>query len=115
MFLILTLIIGLSLRKLYIRYFPIRDIKCVDSSSITSEISTTQIIDVRDYNESNKMPIINALNIPIGYLKRSYKDISNIEIHIVASNKLEKNLGIRFLRKKGFKIIGYSLTTCDCK
>ncbi|MFF2876062.1 hypothetical protein ACFVR2_07020 [Gottfriedia sp. NPDC057991] len=114
MIVIFTLIIGLILRKLYIRYFPIWHIKCTNLSSILSKKST-QIIDVRDYNESNKMPIINALNIPIGYLKRSYVDISNNEIHIVASNKLEKNISIRFLRKKGFKIIGYSLTTCDCK
>ncbi|PEJ59125.1 hypothetical protein CN601_00250 [Bacillus sp. AFS017336] len=114
MFLIFTLIMGLILRKFYIRYFPIWHIKCTNSSSIISKKST-QIIDVRDYNESNKMPIKNALNIPIGYLKRSYEDISNIEIHIVASNKLEKNLSIRFLSKQGFKIIGYSLTSCDCK
>lgn len=72
-------------------------------------------MDVRDYNQSYRDPVPGAINIPYAYMKRSYSDISRKNIHVVASDYLERNMSIRFLRKRGFKIVGYSLTGCDCK
>lgn len=110
---LISVLICLIFGMIFIRYLPIWHVKCIDSIKLNK--GSIQIIDVRDYNESYKSPVPNALNIPIAYLRRSYNEIEAIEIYIVASNNLEKNISIRFLRKKGFKIVGYALTTCECK
>jgi rhodanese-related sulfurtransferase len=73
------------------------------------DIKNINVIDVRDYNDSYKEPISGAVNIPIAYLNRYYSEIPNVDLYIVASDKIEKNMGVRILRKKGFQIIGCAI------
>jgi rhodanese-related sulfurtransferase len=104
--------IGFLLVFLYTRYFPVKGVKCCQLSNL--EGIGIQIVDVRDYNYSYKDPILRAINIPVAYLKRNYHEIPRISVHIVAADPLEKNVSIRFLRKHGFKVAGYTLTDCKC-
>lgn len=113
MLLFLILILGTILVFFYIRYYPAGNVKC--TKTIHSSADSIEIVDVRDYNQSYKDPIPGATNIPFAYMKRRYRDITNSNIHLVASDYLEKNLSIRFLQKRGFHVTGYTLTDCDCK
>ncbi|MFZ3589751.1 hypothetical protein ACOI1C_10825 [Bacillus sp. DJP31] len=70
---------------------------------ITPSEHSIEIVDVRDYNRSYKQPIHGSTNIPIAYLPRFFQEVSNKKIHVVASNHLDKNVSIRFFRKKGYK------------
>lgn len=88
--------------------------ECTDLQNKSQVDEDVILIDLRDYNISTKNPISEAINIPIAYLKRYYRDIHAKKVHVIASDQLEKNMGIRFLRKKGFKISSYSLTNCNC-
>src|SRR5690606_35223153 len=92
---------------LYRRYFPVLGMCCKKLGELDR---STIVIDVRDYNESYKDPIPGAINIPIAYINRHYNEITNGDLHVVASNRLGKNFGIRLLRKKGFRVVGYSIT-----
>lgn len=92
---------------MYKRYFPIFG---VPSSHLKDlQLDEVSLLDVRDYNESDKNQIKGATNIPIAYLERHFNEIPKSQIHLVASNFLEKNMGIRFLRKKGFKVVRYTI------
>jgi len=73
------------------------------------ELSVLNVVDIRDYNVSYKSPILGAINIPVSYINRHYTDISKSDLIVVASNRLEKNVGVRLLRQKGFNIVGYIL------
>ncbi|WNS74917.1 hypothetical protein RRV45_18850 [Bacillus sp. DTU_2020_1000418_1_SI_GHA_SEK_038] len=107
------LILSIILGFMYIRYCPVGNVKC--TKTVNHPIDSIEIVDVRDYNQSYRDPIPGAINIPFAYMKRRYTDISGNDIHVIASDYLEKNMSIRFLRKRGYKIIGYTLTDCECK
>ncbi|KAB2334811.1 hypothetical protein F7731_13700 [Cytobacillus depressus] len=113
MIFLFTVILCIILAAMYIRYFPAGNVKC--AKTLSHPIDSIVIVDVRDYNQSYNDPIQGAINIPFAYMKRRYSDISHKNIHIIASDYLEKNMSIRFLRKRGFKIIGYTLTDCKCQ
>ncbi len=68
------------------------------------------VIDLRDYNVSSHSPVSGAKNIPVAYLNRNLNEIPKNNLHIVASGSLEKNVGVRFLRQKGFEVVGYTIT-----
>lgn len=108
---IVFMVIGVILFFLYTRYVPVKGIQCVSSLNTDDHV---KVLDVRDYNDSYRDSIPGAINIPIAYLKKYYHCVGNSDIIIVASNNLEKNMSIRFLRKKGCNIIGYTLTNCNC-
>lgn len=91
-----------------IRYFPIIGLNYIDKKEL--DLTTLIKIDVRDYNESYKSPVKGAINVPVAYLKRYYFEIPSKDLIVVASNRLDKNVGIRFLRTKGFKVVGYTIT-----
>jgi hypothetical protein len=93
----------------YKRYVPVSGIRCSEIESVSGEQEKV-ILDIRDYNASYKDVFEDAINIPISYLKRYAEDIPNKDVHIVASNVLEKNVGIRLLRKKGFAVTGFTLS-----
>jgi len=95
------------------RYIPTIGVRCVDSN--TCKQNDVHFVDVRDYNQSYKQPIKEATNIPTAYLRRFYKEIPNGKIVVIASDLIEKNLSVRFLKRKGFDVIGYSITNCKCK
>jgi rhodanese-related sulfurtransferase len=103
-YLILALIVILVI--LYKRYFPVLGLKCSQLEEV--DLTKLEILDVRDYNESYKNPIEGALNIPIAYLKRHINEIPQKDLHLVVSSLLEKNVGVRALKQKGYRIVGYS-------
>ncbi|SER83687.1 hypothetical protein SAMN04487944_11111 [Gracilibacillus ureilyticus] len=115
---LLFIIIGLTLLALiiqifYVRYMPIKGIPCLDSIKNSDREKVT--LDIRDYQQSFQDQIDHAIILPVPYLRRYYQEIPAKKVHIVASDHLEKNIAIRFLKSKGFEVIGYTLTDCKCK
>lgn len=94
------------------RYIPVRGVKCKNERLIPQSVIR---IDMRDYNVAAKDSIPNTVNIPFAYIKRYFQEIESKKVFIYAEDNLEKNVSIRFLRKKGFKVVGYKLTNCKCK
>ena len=92
---------------LLFRYYPIYGLHDIDKQEI--EVNNHFVLDIRDYNEAYKDPVGPGINIPIAYLKRFYSEIPKKDLVVVASNCLERNVGVRILRKKGFKVIGYTI------
>ncbi len=111
MIIMLSLLLLIIIYIMYRRYFPVLGVKC---RTTTPNEHSIEVVDVRDYNQSYKSPIEGSVNIPIAYLPRYFHEISNKEIHVVASNDLDKNMSIRFFRKKGYNVMGYTLTDCKC-
>lgn len=100
---------------LYLRYYPVRGIPCIDELKLDAE-KTSTMLDIRDYNTSYKETVKKgSIFIPIAYLKRYHHEIPSKYIYLIASDKIEKNLGIRILTQKGYQVIGYKLTNCRCK
>ncbi|MBY6087282.1 sulfurtransferase [Priestia flexa] len=97
----------------YRRYYPVKGVRCVHNHE--NKRSELLILDIRHYNERREEKSGDELNIPYAYLKRFYNEIPNQTIHIIAEDQLELRLGVRFLRKKGYTIDSYQLTTCCCK
>lgn len=112
MFYSITILLSIIFVFIYGRYVPVWGVSCIDS--LNSDVDSLKIVDVRDYNVSYKDPIQGSVNIPVAYLKRNFHELSHSKIIVVASNHLEKNISIRFLRNRGFKIMGYTLTDCTC-
>ncbi|MFD2216169.1 hypothetical protein [Metabacillus endolithicus] len=92
---------------LLFRYYPIYGLHDIDRKDI--EINNQFVIDIRDYTEAYKDPLGSGINIPIAHLKRYYSEIPKKDLVVVASNCMERNVGVRILRKKGFKVIGYTI------
>jgi rhodanese-related sulfurtransferase len=92
---------------LYKRYVPVHGVRSLNLTDLDSNQIT--IIDIRDFNVSYKNPIDGAINIPTAYLKRNANSIQMKELYLVASNTLEKNVGIRILKRKGFRVAGYAI------
>jgi len=103
---ILLIILGI-IYELFKRYFPVVGVRYTSLKDI--EGNSIQVLDIRDYNESYTEAVKGAINIPVAYLKRGYHDIPNKNVHLVTSSLIEKNLGIRILRRKGFRIVGYTV------
>ncbi|MGP4038390.1 hypothetical protein ACTWP4_00565 [Gracilibacillus sp. D59] len=110
---VLVLISVFISHLLYTRYVPVKGIPCVEIDKNRSREKST--VDIRDYQEADNDKVEEAVVIPIPYLKRYFHEIPSKSVHIVASNHVEKNLAIRFLKQKGFEITGYTLTECKCK
>lgn len=104
---ILFLIIAAILIFVYKRYAPVYGVSVVQSIKSIISNEHTILLDLRDYQTTSKEPIPGSINIPYAYLKRYNKEIPNKPLIIVASDTIEKNLAIRFLLKRRFKILGY--------
>ncbi|PMC39148.1 hypothetical protein CJ195_04200 [Bacillus sp. UMB0899] len=89
----------------------LKNVPCVE---VENHDQSSQIVDVRDYNNLSTMIVSNAIVIPIPYLKRYYHEIPTKKVHLIAGSQLEKNIGVRFLQKNGFDVTGYSLAECTC-
>lgn len=98
---------------LYKRYFPVLGLKYYPLGEL--DLTELEILDVRDYNESYRTPVEGSLNIPLGYLKRHINEIPPRDLHLVVSSLLEKNVGARDLRKKGYQVVRYSIVNYDLK
>lgn len=93
------------------RHSSLKSVPCID---VHHNNVTAQVIDFRDYNNIPNQLSSDTIVIPIAYLKRYYHEIPSKDVHVVASTKLEKNIGIRFLQRNGFHVTGYSLSECTC-
>lgn len=98
----------------FVRYFPVKGIPCVALNKMQEDVIK---LDVRDYNEAAKHSIGNAITIPVAYLKRHYEEIPNQRIYLIASDPVEKNIGIRILQQRNYNIVGYTIinSNCPCK
>jgi len=108
-----ALVMGISY-LLYRRYVPVCGVPCREFLAEHS-IGNDILLDIRDYNTASKTPISGSLSIPAAYLPRYMGEIPGKQVHIVASDRLEKNWAIRVLRKKGYQVTGYSLAGCGCQ
>ncbi|MBM7622064.1 rhodanese-related sulfurtransferase [Bacillus tianshenii] len=108
----LMIIISIIAFFIYLRYVPVQGVPCIASVFQDKDV---KILDVRDYNQSYKSPVKNSINIPVAYLKRNYHELADSKIIVVASDSLEKNISIRFLKTKGINVLGYTFTNCPCK
>ncbi|SHM49674.1 hypothetical protein [Gracilibacillus kekensis] len=113
LWLIAIVMIVVTAHLIYTRYVPIKGVPCVDPNIECNHDKVT--LDIRDYQKAAKDKVEGAIVIPVPYLRRYYSEISSQSIYVIASNHLEKNLAIRFLKNKGFHVIGYTLTDCQCK
>lgn len=107
MIIIALFIFGLIGIRAYRRYFPV--IGVLPLSHCTPE-KDSQLLDTRDYQIADKDPYNESVNIPFAYLKRYYHDIPGKKLMIISTDRIEKNLAIRFLRKKGFEIVGFKIS-----
>jgi len=94
----------------YRRYYPVKGIQCIRESEAKERGRT--VVDIRHYHEvRDSISIV----IPYAYLKRFYSEIPQSSVHLIAEDRVELNLGVRFLRKKGFKVRSYELAVCKRK
>ena len=97
----------------YKRYVTAKGVKhdCADNLKEDGDIL---LLDVRAYNISYKDPVEGAFELPVAYFIRSYEEIPDRPIHVIASDEMEKNMVVRLLRKKRKNVISYSLTEENC-
>ncbi|WP_042352379.1 sulfurtransferase [Bacillus massiliigorillae] len=109
---ILIAVFLIILIMMYKRFAPVQGVPC---SKVKQELPVV-IVDLRDYNISDKRPLSsNAINIPVAYLNRHYHEIPSKNVHVIAQNQIEKNMGIRLLRKNGINVMSYTMSNCTCK
>ncbi|MTT32055.1 sulfurtransferase [Terrilactibacillus sp. BCM23-1] len=96
--------------ELYRRYFPVKGISCKTN---VDEGKDTIVLDIRDYNDKGVSTKV-AMQIPYAYLKRYSSEIPYKSLHVVAANRIELNLGLRFLLKKGYHVSSFEILNCPC-
>ena len=95
---------------LYRRYFPVLGIPCKKSGH---DKASTVVLDIRDYNiDVNHNQ--SDMRVPYAYLKRFIQEIPNEKLHVIANDRLELNLGIRYLSNKGYHVTSYQISSCPC-
>ncbi|WP_017470718.1 hypothetical protein [Amphibacillus jilinensis] len=95
----------------YIRYIPVKGIKCLDAQSLPEHLIK---VDLRDYNDATKATIAGAISLPVAYIKRHHGELPHLNICVIASNKVERNIGIRLLQRHGHKVSGYVMLDKSC-
>ncbi len=93
---------------IYPRYVPVFGVQCMDGKKETPD--DVEVIDLRDYNQAGQPFVQGALSLPYAYLKRHYGQIRKKKVVVVVPDQLSLNLSVRFLRRKGFRVMGYYLT-----
>lgn len=112
-FVVLFLLASLSY-VLYVRYYPIKGVPCIDIHQLSKKTNNVKV-DIRDYNTSAKGTVSNSVLMPIAYLRRYHNEIPAKQIYLIAADKVERNLATRMLKQKGFQVIGYTITNCNCQ
>ncbi|SDC63168.1 hypothetical protein SAMN05421734_11434 [Pelagirhabdus alkalitolerans] len=100
---------------IYTRYVPVRGVRCISKDKLDESLT---IVDLRDYNDSAKEAIVGSVALPIAYIKRHHHGISNQSVYVIASDCVEKNIGIRLLMRYGHQVSGYTIINddvCQCK
>jgi len=104
---VLSIAIVILVAWMYKRYVPIKNIPC---KHIDLKDTSLEILDIRAYNaRQDNLNSDSIINIPYSYLERYNNEIPLSNIHVIASDKLERNLGIRFLLGKGIKVKSYEI------
>jgi hypothetical protein len=98
---------------LYKNFFP-TVVKCISPDLIESN-EETLIVDLRDYHIAAKFPIKEAFVLPFAYLKRYHKQLKGKKLYVVAPDTVVRNLSIRFLKGKGYEVLGYCIVECQDK
>ncbi|WLR42646.1 hypothetical protein LC087_18525 [Bacillus carboniphilus] len=98
----ISLVMGYSIM---IRYVPIRGLRKIEEQDLKGNRLT--VVDLRDYQNSSHDAVDGAINIPLSYLERQKMLIPKENIMVIVSTSIEKNLGVRQLRKKGYNVVGY--------
>lgn len=93
---------------LYKRYFPVFGVPSVDPVEMLKNEGGI-LLDIRDYNVGDKNSVQKAETIPLAYLTRHYSQVSGKHVYIIAPDKTARNLSIRFMRSKGYVVLGYYL------
>jgi hypothetical protein len=108
---IIIIVVGLLLSIIvYKRYFPVLGIPC---EKVGHDKTSTVVLDIRDYNiDTNQNQ--SDLRIPYAYLRRFIEEVPNQRLHVIANDRLELNLGLRYLLKKGYQIASYQINNCPC-
>ncbi|MED0971746.1 sulfurtransferase [Bacillus paramycoides] len=114
MFYIVIPIIALIMGNILKRYVPVLHVAHISIEQVRQSEDVI-VIDVRDYTESHGNYTFKVMCIPYAYLKRYYYEIPNKPIHLIVHNKVDRNLSVRFLNKKGFCIQSYSVATNKVK
>lgn len=110
-YLILAVVGILLCGILYKRYFPVLGIPC---EKIGHDKASTVVLDIRDYNiDANHNQ--SEMRIPYAYFKRFIQEVPNEKLHVIANDRLELNLGIRYLLSKGYHVASYQITNCPCR
>lgn len=89
------------------RYIPVLNVAYISLEQVRKMESV--VVDVRNYTESHSDNTSRIMCILYAYLKRYYHEIPNKPLHLIVHNKVDRNLSVRFLRKKGFHIQSYSI------
>ncbi|WPZ20102.1 rhodanese [Geobacillus subterraneus] len=109
---LLLIFLTLFIVALYRRYGPVKGVLCLSVDQVSNHLL---IVDLRDYNEINDRMFRHALHIPVAYIKRQLSSIPRQPLHVVAQDVVEKNIGIRLLRRYGYEVKSYSIAACDCR
>ncbi|WP_226582769.1 rhodanese-like domain-containing protein [Halobacillus litoralis] len=101
----------------FYRSFPVPHVKCMDLTN--GEVQQHMaVVDTRDYQLSCQDGYDRAYCLPLSYLKRYVYEIPDQPIVLICSDSTERNLAARFLRRKGYEVVGYTLTEgseeCPC-
>ncbi|PLS15830.1 sulfurtransferase [Bacillus sp. M6-12] len=91
--------------SIYRRYFPVMGVPRAQHNQANN---SAVIVDVRDYTMSSNSPVEGSVDLPVAYLTRQFRDISEKQVHLIVSDKLERNLGVRILQHNGFTVVGYT-------
>ena len=95
---------------LYKRYMPVAGVHHQDIQIGTQDEKV--IVDLRDYNNVHANVSEEVIHIPIAYIKRKYQEIPDRHVHIIVDNEIEKNMGVRLLRRKGINVVSYTMNDC---
>lgn len=94
----------------YRRYIPVLGIPCKKTGH---DKTSTVVLDIRDYTIDDNQNL-SDMRIPYAYLRRFIQEVPNKKIHVIANDRLELNLGVRYLLKKGYHVASYQLNDCPC-
>ncbi|WP_184662796.1 hypothetical protein [Texcoconibacillus texcoconensis] len=91
---------------IYQHYVPV---KVKQQSLSLSNDDEAVILDLRSYQDAAKEPFEDACNIPYPYIKRHYHQLPSRHLYVIAPDWVSKNVSIRFLKRKGLNVKGYSI------
>ncbi|WP_050180639.1 hypothetical protein [Domibacillus robiginosus] len=86
----------------YKRYWPVK-VKRI----LPEEADGHPVIDVRDWQEANRLPLEGAELIPCGYIPRNAGKFGGQEVYIAAASAVERNFSVRLLKKYNIRVKGF--------